>query len=173
MVSHWRNHYHALLHGFPKDKLKKMIVAGKSMSINSRRYKFFSSSIVGGGIPIALGLALALKKKKSQHKVWLFVGDMTYETGIFHECHKYAKNFNLPLKIVVEDNGFSTNTPTQKAWNNKKKFQKILFIIHTKENIPIMVRDLGFYSNYYEKEIIQDEILKSMKFLSKNNKVIF
>ena len=80
---------------------------------------------------------------------------MTYETGIFHECHKYAKNFNLPLKIVVEDNGFSTNTPTQKAWNNKKKFQKILFIIHTKENIPIMVRDLGFYSNYYEKEIIQ------------------
>ena len=62
-----------LLHGFPKDKLKKMIVAGKSMSINSRRYKFFSSSIVGGGIPIALGLALALKKK-SQHKVWLFVG---------------------------------------------------------------------------------------------------
>ena len=37
VVSHWRNHYHALLHGFPKDKLKKMIVAGKSMSINSRR----------------------------------------------------------------------------------------------------------------------------------------
>ena len=64
VVSHWRNHYHALLHGFPKDKLKKMIVAGKSMSINSRRYKFFSSSIVGGGIPIALGLALALKKKE-------------------------------------------------------------------------------------------------------------
>ena len=57
--------YHALLHGFPKDKLKKMIVAGKSMSINSRRYKFFSSSIVGGGIPIALGLALALKKEIS------------------------------------------------------------------------------------------------------------
>ena len=136
VVSHWRNHYHALLHGFPKDKLKKMIVAGKSMSINSRRYKFFSSSIVGGGIPIALGLALALKKKKSQHKVWLFVGDMTYETGIFHECHKYAKNFNLPLKIVVEDNGFSTNTPTQKAWNNKKKISKDIIYYSYKRKYP-------------------------------------
>ena len=136
VVSHWRNHYHALLHGFPKDKLKKMIVAGKSMSINSRRYKFFSSSIVGGGIPIALGLALALKKKKSQHKGWLFVGDMTYETGIFHECHKYAKNFNLPLKIVVEDNGFSTNTPTQKAWNNKKKISKDIIYYSYKRKYP-------------------------------------
>ena len=64
VVSYWRNHYHALLHGFPSEKLKKMILAGKSMSINSIRHKFFSSSIVGGGIPIALGLALALKKKK-------------------------------------------------------------------------------------------------------------
>ena len=47
VVSNWRNHYHALLHGFPRNKLMKMIMAGKSMSINSRKYKFFSSSIVG------------------------------------------------------------------------------------------------------------------------------
>ena len=68
VVSYWRNHYHALLHGFPREKLRKMILAGKSMSINSIRHKFFSSSIVGGGIPIALGLALALKKKNLSKK---------------------------------------------------------------------------------------------------------
>lgn len=136
VVSYWRNHYHALLHGFPSEKLKKMILAGKSMSINSIRHKFFSSSIVGGGIPIALGLALALKKKKSKQKVWLFVGDMTYETGIFYECHKYARNFNLPLKIVVEDNGFSTNTPTHKAWNTKKKISKDVIYYSYKRKYP-------------------------------------
>jgi len=136
VVSNWRNHYHALLHGFPRNKLMKMIMAGKSMSINSRKYKFFSSSIVGGGVPIALGLALALKKKKSKQKVWLFVGDMTYETGLFYESHKYARNFKLPLKIVVEDNGLSTNTPTSKAWNKKKKIYKDIIYYSYKRKYP-------------------------------------
>ena len=35
---------------------------------------------------------------------------MTFETGIFYEVHKYARNFNLPLYFVVEDNGVSTQT---------------------------------------------------------------
>ena len=46
---------------------------------------------------------------------------MTFETGIFHECYKYAKNFNLPLKFVVEDNNLSTNTPTDLTWNKKSE----------------------------------------------------
>ena len=57
VVSNWRSHYHALLHGIPEDWLKKRILEGRSMGINSKKYKFYSSSIVGGGLPIALGLA--------------------------------------------------------------------------------------------------------------------
>ena len=46
---------------------------------------------------------------------------MTYETGIFHESYKYSKNFELPINFIVEDNGLSTNTPTDEAWGMKSK----------------------------------------------------
>lgn len=121
VFSSWRNHYHALLHGIEKDELFRKILDGRSMSINSKDRNFYSSSIVGGIIPIALGSAMALKKKKSKNKVWCFIGDMTFETGVFHECYKYAKNFDLPLKFVVEDNNLSTNTPTDLTWNKKSE----------------------------------------------------
>ena len=89
------------------------------MSTNSNEHKFYSSSIVGGSVPIATGVALALKRKKSTSRVWCFVGDMTFETGDFHLSYKYAKNFDLPIQFVVEDNNMSTNTPTDNAWGRK------------------------------------------------------
>ena len=46
---------------------------------------------------------------------------MTYETGAFYECHKYALQNNLNIFFVVEDNNMSTNTPTDSVWKNKKK----------------------------------------------------
>ena len=52
------------------------------MGINSKKYKFYSSSIVGGGMSIGVGLGLS-KIKKKQSKVWIFIGDMTFETGTF------------------------------------------------------------------------------------------
>ena len=131
VFSSWRNHYHALLHGIPRDTLMDLIVRGRSMSIHSKEPKFYSSSIVGGSISIALGAAKALKVKQddtlnknyyrdNKRKVWCFIGDMTFETGIFYEVHKYVKNFDLPLQFVVEDNGLSTNTPTDKTWNGRR-----------------------------------------------------
>ena len=50
---------------------------------------------------------------------------MTFETGTFHECYKYAQNFELPLKFVVEDNNMSTNTPTDKRGIKKVMSQKM------------------------------------------------
>tara|TARA_R100001377_G_scaffold11602_2_gene5791 strand:+ start:1756 stop:2382 length:627 start_codon:yes stop_codon:yes gene_type:complete len=116
----WRNHYQALLHGVDKDKLFNGIVDGNSMHTNNIKPNFYSSSIVGGIIPLALGAALALKTQKSDRRVWCFVGDMTMETGIFHEAYKYAKNFDLPLNWVIEDNNMSVHTPTDLAWKNKQ-----------------------------------------------------
>ena len=91
------------------------------MSINSKEHRFYSSSIVGGSIPIALGTALSIKRKKEKNKVWCFVGDMTFESGVFHECYKYSRNFKLPLEFVIEDNNMSTNTPTDETWGIKSK----------------------------------------------------
>jgi len=115
-----RSHYHALLHGIDKEWLRSEILAGRSMHINSREHRFFASPIVGGTLPIALGVAVAIKRKRSKRHVWAFVGDMAAESGIFHECTKYAARHNLPITFVVEDNGLSTNTPTQEVWGEAR-----------------------------------------------------
>jgi hypothetical protein len=37
------------------------------------------------------------------------------------ENYKYAKNFDLPIKFIIEDNGVSTNTPTIETWGAKSE----------------------------------------------------
>tara|TARA_B100001564_G_scaffold265905_1_gene227430 strand:- start:726 stop:1373 length:648 start_codon:yes stop_codon:yes gene_type:complete len=121
VFSTWRSHYHALLHGVEPQVLKQKILDGKSITIIDKDSNFYSSAIVTGILPIALGVAKSMKLKDSKNKVWCFIGDMTFETGIFYEVYKYAKNFDLPINFVVEDNEVSTNTPTAHTWNNIQK----------------------------------------------------
>ena len=133
----WRNHAHALLHNFPEKKLKNQIINGKSMYISSKKNNFFCSSIAGGIIPIALGTALAIKKKKKKQKVWLFIGDMTSTMGVFHEAYNYSRNYKLPLEFVIEDNGKSVYTDTKKVWGLKKfKYPKDVFYYNYKLEYP-------------------------------------
>tara|TARA_Y100001970_G_scaffold294251_1_gene449165 strand:- start:4531 stop:5121 length:591 start_codon:yes stop_codon:yes gene_type:complete len=136
VISNWRSHYHALLHGIPENKVMREIIRGKSMSLNFKEHRFIASSIVGGGIPIGLGIALAIKRKKQKNKVFIFVGDMTFETGIFHEVYKYAKNFKLPIKFIIEDNGLSTNTPTKDTWSIISKKPKDVIYYKYKRDYP-------------------------------------
>ena len=116
----WRNHAHALLHGISESYLLDQVVKGKSMYVSSKKKKFFCSSIAGGIIPIALGIALAIKKSRKNCKVWCFIGDMTSQMGVFYEAYRYSRNFKLPLEFVIEDNGKSVYTNTRKVWGNKK-----------------------------------------------------
>ena len=116
VFSTWRSHYHALLHGVEPSVLKQKILDGKSITIVDKECKFYASAIVTGTLQIALGAAKALKLQGSPNKVWVFLGDMAFESGIFYEVHKYARNYDLPLHFVVEDNGVSTNTPTLDTW---------------------------------------------------------
>ena len=118
VFSAYRSHYHALLKGIPAEQLKKEIVNGHSMHINSYKHRFFTSSIVGGCLSIAVGVAMAIQRQELSDWVWVFVGDMAAEMGIFYECHKYAKRHNLPITFVVEDNSLSVNTPTAECWGN-------------------------------------------------------
>jgi TPP-dependent pyruvate/acetoin dehydrogenase alpha subunit len=120
VFSAWRSHYHALLHGIGKEWLKAEIMAGNSITINNPERHFFSSALVGGICPIAVGVAMGLKMNGSKSKVWVFVGDMTAETGTFHECVKYSQNHDLPINFVIEDNGQSVGTPTRTVWGEKE-----------------------------------------------------
>ncbi len=121
VFSTWRSHYHALLHGIPPDLVKEEIIKGNSITLSFPKYRFFTSAIVNGIVPIATGVALGLKRKGEKKHVWCFVGDMAAEGGIFYECTKYAANHELPITYVVEDNDLSVGTPTDGAWGYDKK----------------------------------------------------
>jgi TPP-dependent pyruvate/acetoin dehydrogenase alpha subunit len=112
----WRSHYQCLLKGVPKDVLKQEILKGKSISLCFPEYKIFSSAIVGGVLPIAVGIALGIKRSQGTNFVYVFLGDMTSETGIAHECIKYSIANNLPVRFIIEDNGKSVCTDTRKTW---------------------------------------------------------
>lgn len=118
VLSTHRSHYHALLKGIPPEWVKSEILKGHSITLCNAEYRFLTSAIVGGILPIGVGLAMA------GERVWCFVGDMASETGIFHECVKYATGHKLPITFVVEDNGMSVDTPTEKVWrySYKRKF---------------------------------------------------
>lgn len=113
----WRSHYQCLLKGVPKERLRQDIINGKSISLCYPEYKIYSSAIVTGILPIAVGIGLSLKRSGSSDKVYCFVGDMTSETGSFSECLKYCVNHQLPVKFIVEDNSKSVCTDTRKTWN--------------------------------------------------------
>lgn len=132
VFSTWRNHYHALLHGIPKARVMAQILAGRSMNLTFPEHRFYSSAIVGGILPIAVGAAYALKKKSCQRKVWCFVGDMAASIGSFYEANKYAERQELPIRFVIEDNGVSTNTPTQEVWGNGRWTDKTHYYCYTR-----------------------------------------
>ena len=122
-----RAHYHALLKGIPPELVKKEIMAGHSISLQFPDYHFFTSAIVGGIIPIALGVAM------SGQKVWCFVGDMSAETGIFHECCKYAEGNELPITFIIEDNHLSVETNTFDVWGaSTLQYQNVKWYKYTR-----------------------------------------
>lgn len=136
----WRSHYACLLKGVPSEQVRQAILAGRSISLCFPEYHILSSGIVGGTAPIAVGLALGIKRKQEypdgfcrncgfpadkpekcrcqKRKVVCFLGDMSAETGIAHESIKYAVGHDLPILFVIEDNGLSVSTETAKVWGD-------------------------------------------------------
>ena len=131
----WRSHYQCLLKGVPKDRLKKDILAGKSITLCYPEYNIFSSAIVTGSISIANGRALAEKLKGSNSHVWCFVGEMSSETGAFHENVKYSTAHNLPITWVIEDNGKSVCTDTRETWNMKNLSYEEFDLLNSRGNV--------------------------------------
>ena len=116
----WRSHYQCLLKGVPRQELKAEILAGRSISLCFPKYRILSSAIVGGVLPIAVGIGMAIKRSGGDERVFCFMGEMTSETGTAHECIKYARNHGLPVHWIIEDNGKSVCTDTREIWNASK-----------------------------------------------------
>ena len=120
VLGSWRSHYQCLLKGVPKNELKKAILQGRSISLCFQKQRVLCSGIVTGALPIATGIALDIKRKGGTNKVYCFMGDMTSETGVAHECIKYARNHKLPIHFIIEDNGKSVCTDTRATWNQEE-----------------------------------------------------
>jgi TPP-dependent pyruvate/acetoin dehydrogenase alpha subunit len=128
----WRSHYQCLLKGVPREELKAEILAGRSISLCFPQHRIVSSAIVAGIIPIAVGAAMSIKRRGENARVHCFAGEMTAETGVFHECLKYSSNHQLPIRFIVEDNGKSVCTDTRETWN-----QPVLTYEHSRD--PLVV----------------------------------
>jgi TPP-dependent pyruvate/acetoin dehydrogenase alpha subunit len=88
--------------------------------------RFFTSAIVSGVAPIALGVAKALVMKHSTNKVWCFIGDMAASGGLVHECIKYAEGWDLPITYVIEDNHCSVRACTEEVWGKRQGKNKVI-----------------------------------------------
>ena len=130
MLGTWRSHYHCLLKGVPRETLKAAIMDGESIALSFPKYRVLCSAIAGGMIPTAVGLGLGIRRLGGNEQVHCFIGDMVAESGAAHENMKYAKNHNLPVRWIVEDNGLSVCTDTVKVWNGTSNFDRRLRITY-------------------------------------------
>ena len=75
-------------------------------------------AIVGGGIPIATGMALAFKMRKTQQVVACFFGDGAVAEGAFHEAVNMAALWNAPVLFVCENNLYGASTRIDQVMKN-------------------------------------------------------
>lgn len=136
----WRSHYQCLLKGVKPEDLESEIIAGRSIALCFPSHNVYSSAIVGGQIPIAVGAALSLNRSKNKGHVWCFIGDMTSETGMAQTAIRYSEKHNLPITFIVEDNGISVLTETRKVWNTAT--------LRFEENKNSIVKSFKYKSKY-------------------------
>jgi pyruvate dehydrogenase E1 component alpha subunit len=78
-----------------------------------------ANAIVGGGLPIATGSALAQKMRGSGNITVAFFGDGASNQGTFHESLNLASVWKLPIVFVCENNGFGISVPVSQSTSVK------------------------------------------------------
>ena len=74
-----------------------------------------ANGIVGGGIPIAVGAALAAKRLGTKAVTVCFFGDGANNEGAFHEALNIASVWKLPVVFVCENNKYGMSTSTERS----------------------------------------------------------
>ena len=88
---------------------------GGSMHLFDKKVNMWGSgAIVGGGVPISVGMGLALKQAGTDNVCIGFAGDGGTDEGVFYESLNLAALLRVPILFVVENNGYSTLTPLVK-----------------------------------------------------------
>jgi len=88
---------------------------GKGGSQHLCRGNFYSNGIQGSIVPVATGIALAERERRSGAVTTVFIGDGTLGQGALYECLNMASLWRLPLWVVVENNHYAQSTPEELA----------------------------------------------------------
>lgn len=72
---------------------------------------FKSNGILGGTVPAAAGIAMAMKLSRRDAISTVFIGDGTFGEGVLYETLNLASLWKLPLLVVVENNQYAQSTP--------------------------------------------------------------
>jgi pyruvate dehydrogenase E1 component alpha subunit len=120
IVATYREHGHALARGMTMDTLLAEMYGkregccrgrGGSMHIFDARTRFYGgNAIVGGGLPLALGLALASKLERKSDVTACFFGEGAVAEGEFHESLNLAALWRLPVLFICENNLYAMGT---------------------------------------------------------------
>lgn len=120
VVSTYREHGHALARGIPAEAVMAEMFGkstgcshgrGGSMHLFDARRRFYGgNAIVGGGLPLAAGLALADRMNARHRVTCCFFGDGAFAEGEFHETANLAALWGLPLLFVCENNLYAMGT---------------------------------------------------------------
>ena len=120
IASHHRGHGHCLAKGAAPDALLAEFLGrapgmcgGRSGSmhvIDLAHGNLGTNGIVGGGVPLALGAALAARNRGDGQVSVCFFGDGALNQGLVHECMNMAAIWKLPVVFVCENNGYGEFT---------------------------------------------------------------
>jgi len=120
VVSTYREHGHALARGVPMGAVMAEMYGkvegcsrgrGGSMHLFDASRRFYGgNAIVGGGLPIAVGLALAAKHHGTRAIAACFFGDGAVAEGVFHESINLASLWRLPVLFLCENNRYAMGT---------------------------------------------------------------
>ena len=126
LATNHRGHGHVLARGMDLDGFFKEIMGragglcqgrGGSMHVADLRLGILGANgIVGAGIPIALGSALAHAVRRNQGVAVAFFGDGAMAEGVLHETLNMAALWKAPLLLVCENNGWSEFSPTERQF---------------------------------------------------------
>jgi acetoin:2,6-dichlorophenolindophenol oxidoreductase subunit alpha len=119
LFSNHRGHGHYLaycgdVHGLLAELMGRPdgVCGGVGGSQHLQRDRFYSNGILGAGMPIAVGMALAEKRRGSGAVAIAFLGDGSFGEGIVYEALNIAALWSAPVVIVVEHNGWAQSSPT-------------------------------------------------------------
>jgi len=125
IVATYREHGHALVRGIPAKAIMAEMYGkqdgcsrgrGGSMHIFDAATRFYGgNAIVGGGLPIAVGLALADKLQGRSRVNACFFGDGAVAEGEFHECMNLAALWKLPVLFCCENNLYAMGTALKRS----------------------------------------------------------